>query len=125
MGIWIDFRSDGLPSAIPSEISLCLFRVLQEALHNAVQHSGARQVDARLWGTSDQIQLTISDFGVGFSLKKGRQDGGLGINRMQERLKLVKGNLSIDSRPKRGTTVCARVPVSLGSDSMRLVRQVS
>src|SRR6267378_3228763 len=52
--------------------------------------------------------------GVGFNLKKGRQDGGLGINRMQERLKLVKGNLSIDSRPKRGTTVCARVPVSLG-----------
>ena len=93
----IDFRSDGLPSAIPSEISLCLFRVLQEALYNAVQHSGVRQVDARLWGTSDQIQLTVSDFGVGFDLKKGRQDGGLGINRMQERLKLVKGSLSIDS----------------------------
>jgi len=112
--VGIDFRSDGLPSAIPSEISLCLFRVLQEALYNAVQHSGVRQVDARLWGTSDQIQLTVSDLGVGFNLKKGRQDGGLGINRMQERLKLVKGNLSIDSRPKRGTTVCARVPVSLG-----------
>jgi len=123
--VGIDFRSDGLPSALPSEISLCLFRVLQEALYNAVQHSGVRQVDARLWGTSDQIQLTVSDLGVGFNLKKGRQDGGLGINRMQERLKLVKGNLSIDSRPKRGTTVCARVPVSLGSDSMRLVRQVS
>jgi signal transduction histidine kinase len=99
--------------------------VLQESLHNAVQHSGVRQVDARLWGTSDQIQLTVSDFGVGFNLEKGRRDGGLGINRMQERLKLVKGSLSIDSRPKRGTTVCARVPVGLGSDSMRLVRQVS
>jgi signal transduction histidine kinase len=79
-----------------------------------VQHSGVRQVDARLWGTSDQIQLTVSDLGVGFNLKKGSQDGGLGINRMQERLKLVKGNLSIDSQPKRGTAVCARVPVSLG-----------
>jgi len=89
--VGVDFRSDGLPSAIPSEISLCLFRVLQEALYNAVQHSGVRQVDARLWGTSDQIQLTVSDFGVGFNLKEGRQDGGLGINRMQERLKAGEG----------------------------------
>ena len=119
----IDFRSDGLPSAIPREISLCLFRVLQEALHNAVQHSGVRQVDARLWGTSDQIQLTVSDFGVGFNLRTGRELGGLGLNRIQERLKLVKGTLSIDSQPKRGTTICARVPLSLGSDSMRVVSQ--
>ena len=117
----IEFRSDGLPSAIPPEISLCLFRVLQEALHNAVKHSGVRQVDARLWGTSDQIQLAVSDFGVGFNLGTAREVGGLGLNRMQERLKLVKGNLSIDSQPKGGTTICARVPLSLGSDSMRLV----
>src|SRR5260370_16876200 len=101
MGIWIDFRSDGLPSAIPSEISLCLFRVLQEALHNAVQHSGVRQVDARLWGTSDQIQLTVSDFGVGFSLKKGSQDGGLGITPIPHHLNLLKRHLSINSRPNR------------------------
>ena len=119
----IDFRSDGLPSAIPPEISLCLFRVLQEALHNAVQHSGVRQVDARLWGTSDQIQLTVSDFGIGFNVGTAREVGGLGINRMQERLKLVKGSLFIDSQPKRGTTIRARVPLSLGSDSMRVVSQ--
>ena len=119
----IDFRSDGLPSAIPPEISLCLFRVLQEALHNAVKHSGVRQVDAQLWGTSDQIQLTVSDFGVGFNLGTAREVGGLGINRMQERLKLVKGSLFIDSQPKRGTTIRARVPLSLGSDSMRVVSQ--
>jgi signal transduction histidine kinase len=119
----IDFRSEGLPSAIPPEISLCLFRVLQEALHNAMQHSGVRQVDARLWGTSDQIQLTVSDFGIGFDLGTAREVGALGINRMQERLKLVKGSLFIDSQPKRGTTISARVPLSLGSDSMRVASQ--
>ncbi len=123
--VGIDFRSDGLPSAISPEISLCLFRVLQEALHNAVQHSGVRQFDARLWGTSDEIQLTVSDFGVGFNLGTAREVEGLGLNRIQERLKLVKGNLSIDSQPKRGTTIRARVPLSSGSDSMRLVREVS
>jgi signal transduction histidine kinase len=117
--VGIDFRSDGLPSAIPPEISLCLFRVLQEALHNAVQHSGVRQVDARLWGTSDHIQLTVSDFGVGFNPGTARELGGLGLNRIQERLKLVKGTLSIDSQPKRGTTIGARVPFDSSSDSAR------
>jgi signal transduction histidine kinase len=73
-----------------------------------------------LWGTSDQIQLTVSDFGVGFNPGATKELGGLGLNRIQERLKLVKGTLSIDSQPKRGTTICARIPLSLGSDSIRL-----
>jgi signal transduction histidine kinase len=115
--VGIDFRSDGLPSAIPPEISLCLFRVLQEALRNAVQHSGVRQVDARCWGTSDEIHLTIRDAGVGFDLERARKARGLGINRMEERLRLVKGGLSIDSQPKRGTTIHARVPFTLENDS--------
>jgi signal transduction histidine kinase len=118
-GVRIDFWSDGLPSAIPPEISLCLFRVLQEALRNAVQHSGVRQVDARLCGTWNQIQLRVSDLGVGLNLGTAMEVGGLGLNRMQERLKLVKGRLSIESQPKRGTTIWACVPLSLGSDSMR------
>jgi signal transduction histidine kinase len=121
--VGIDFRNDGLPSAIPPEISLCLFRVLQEALHNAVQHSGVRQVDARLWATSDEIQLTISDRGVGFDTETAKTSRGLGLNRMRERLKLVKGNLSIDSQPKGGTTIHACVPFNSGSDSMRVVSQ--
>ena len=119
----IDFRSDGLHSAIPSDISVCLFRVLQEALCNAVQHSGMRQVSARLWATPDQIRLTVSDFGVGFNLGAERDAGALGIRRMQERLKLVKGSLFIESHPKHGTIVCARVPLSLRSDAMRVVSQ--
>ena len=120
--VGIDFRSDGLSTA-PPESSLCLFRVLQEALHNAVQHSGVRQIDARLWATSDEIQLTVSDFGVGFNLGAASKAGGLGLNRMQERLKLVNGNLSIDSQPKGGTTIHARVPLGLGSNSKRVASQ--
>lgn len=119
----IDFRSEGLPSAIQPAISLCLFRVLQEALHNAVEHSGVRQFDARLSATSDEIHLTVSDCGVGFDLETARKAGGLGLNRMQERLKLVKGTLSIDSQPKRGTTIRARVPLSVGSDSTHVVSE--
>jgi signal transduction histidine kinase len=110
----IDFKSDGLPRHLPPDITLCLFRVLQEAVHNAVQHSGVRQFDVRLWATSDEIHLTVSDCGAGFDLETAR---GLGLNRMEERLKLVKGSLSIDSQPKRGTTIHARVPLTLENDS--------
>ena len=118
-GVEIDFSSDGLSSRVPQDITLCLSRVLQEALHNAVKYSGVRQFDARLWGTSGEIHLTVSDCGVGFDLETARKAEGLGLNRMQERLKLVKGRLSIESQPKRGTMVHARVPFSSETDSMR------
>jgi signal transduction histidine kinase len=119
----IDFRSDGLPSFVPPDVVLCLFRVLQEALHNAVKHSGMRKFDVQLKGTSDEIHLTVSDCGVSFNLGTAKKAGGLGLNRMQERLKLVKGSLSIDSQPKRGTTIRARVPLTLESDSMRIAKR--
>jgi signal transduction histidine kinase len=118
--VQVDFRSHDLPSFVPPDISLCLFRVLQEALHNAMKHSGVRQFDVQLQGTSDEIHLTVSDYGAGFDLEAARKGNGLGLNRMQERLKLVKGILSIDSQPKRGTTIEAGVPLSLGGDSMRI-----
>jgi len=113
----IDFRSDGLPSFVPPDVVLCLFRVLQEALHNAVEHSGMRKFDVQLSGISNEIHLTVSDCGVGFDLATAKTGRGLGLNRMQERLRLVKGSLSIDSLPKRGTTVHARVPFTSSSDS--------
>jgi signal transduction histidine kinase len=119
--VMIDFTSDGLPSFIPPEIALCLFRVLQETLHNAVQHSGTRQFDAKLWSTLDEIHLRVTDCGVGFNFEKATKAGGLGLNRMQERLKLVKGKISIDSPPLGGTTVHARVPVGFGTDSIQVV----
>jgi signal transduction histidine kinase len=112
-------RSDGLPSFVPPDVALCLFRVLQEALHNAVKHSGVRQFDVQLSATSNEIHLTVSDCGVGFSLSTARTGRGLGLNRMHERLKLVKGSLSIDSLPKRGTTLHAHVPFTSKGDSAR------
>jgi signal transduction histidine kinase len=110
-GVEIDFRGDGLPSLVTPDITLCLFRVLQEALHNALEHSGVRHFDGRLWGTPDEIHLTVSDSGVGFNLEAARNAGGLGLNRMQERLKLVRGALSIESQPEGGARIHARVPV--------------
>jgi len=115
----IDFQTHDLPSPVPPDISLCLFRVLQEALHNSVKHSGVRRFEARLWGTSGQIDLMVQDSGVGFDSEAAKKSRGLGLISMQERVKLVKGTFSIESQPRRGTTIHARVPLSSGSDSIR------
>jgi signal transduction histidine kinase len=107
----IDFRNDDLVSPPPPHISTCLFRILQEALHNAAKHSGVRHFEVALRVASDAVHLTVHDSGLGFDRKEKLKRGGLGLVSMQERLKLVKGNLSIDSQVKRGTTIHASVPL--------------
>ena len=114
----INFQTHDLPSPVSPDISLCFFRVLQEALHNAVKHSRVRHFEVRLWGTSEEIHLTVKDSGIGFDRDAARASQGLGLISMEERLKLVNGTLSIDSQPKRGTTIHARVPGASVAGSM-------
>ena len=111
----IDFSHTGIPRSVPTEISLCLFRILQEALQNAVKHSGVRHFRVELNGNAGEIQLTVSDLGVGFGQQDVMERHGLGLISMRERLKLVNGEFSIKSEPGRGTTVNARVPLRLES----------
>jgi signal transduction histidine kinase len=106
----IDFHAENVPRDLPAEISLCLYRVLQEALQNATKHSGVRQFTVALKGGAKEIELTVHDSGVGFEPKNAIRGQGLGLSSMQERLKLVNGQLLIDSNLQRGTTVQARVP---------------
>ncbi len=105
------FAHDELPRTLPPEISLCLFRMLQEALQNAVKHSGVRSFDVELRYASDAIDLTVGDSGSGFDVQEAMKTHGLGLISMAERLKLVDGQLSIESQPQRGTTIHARVPL--------------
>ena len=107
----IDFRDENVSESVPADVSLCLFRVLQEALHNAVRHSLASHFDVRLRGIGDAVHLTIHDEGVGFDVDAASRGLGLGLTSMKERLKLVGGELFIESRSKHGTTVLARAPV--------------
>jgi PAS domain S-box-containing protein len=113
----IDFETHDLPSPLSSDISLCLFRVLQEALHNSAKYSGVRHFEVRSWGTPSEVHLTVSDFGSGFDVDLAKAGRGLGLISMDERLKILKGTLSIESQLKRGTTVHAFVPLGPGSDS--------
>ena len=106
----IEFKHSDIPSAIPKEISLCLFRVLQEALQNAIKHSGVLDFVMEMRGTNDGISLTVRDSGIGFDLRDATNHQGLGLISMRERLLLVNGELSIQSEAGRGTTVLAQVP---------------
>jgi PAS domain S-box-containing protein len=107
-GMAIDFNSD-VQGAVPHEIGLSLFRVLQEALHNVVKHSGVRRVAVQLWQDSNGIQLVVCDLGKGFDLNAVLQGKGLGLTSMQERVRLVGGTIAIDSKPEAGTTIKVRV----------------
>jgi PAS domain S-box-containing protein len=108
----VDFKTHDLPGPVPPDISLCLFRVLQEALHNSVKHSGAQKLEVELWGTSDEVHLSVSDSGAGFELEAARKDPGLGLISMQERVKFQKGTFSVESQPQRGTTIHVRLPLN-------------
>jgi PAS domain S-box-containing protein len=106
----INFSHSGIPHSVPKEISLCLFRVLQEALTNAVKHSGERHFRVELHGTSSEIQLTVSDLGVGFDQQVAVDRCGIGLVSMRERLQLVGGEFFVNSKPGGGTTIRALVP---------------
>ncbi len=106
----IEFKYSDIPASIPKEISLCLFRVLQEALQNAVKHSGAQNLTVEMHGSDEGISLTVRDAGIGFDWQDAMNRRGLGLISMRERLRLVNGELSIQSAPGRGTVVLARVP---------------
>ena len=108
----IQLHVENLPDTLPHELSLCLFRVLQEAIHNALKYSGMGECEVSLTGTSSDVQLIVRDSGAGFDPDnvKGR---GLGLTSMRERMRLVRGQLSIESRPQHGTTIRASAPVGL------------
>ena len=100
-----------MPGDLQREISLCLFRVTQEALHNAVKYSGVSSYVVELTATAEEIQLAVSDSGKGFNVEAAKQNRGLGLVSMQERVHLVHGSLHVESEPGAGTRILAVVPL--------------
>ena len=112
-GVTIDVHVENIPTALTGDISLCLYRVLQEALQNVVKHSGSSRAHVSLNGHVDTIKLTVKDSGAGFDPQEAMRGGGLGLTSMTERLKVVGGHLSIQSQPGHGTVIHAVAPLHL------------
>jgi signal transduction histidine kinase len=106
----VEVNARGVPEALPGDASLCLFRVAQEALNNAARHAGASAVTVLLSPSRQGLQLAVSDNGSGFDPALPRSRASLGLASMRERVRLLRGELDIESTPGRGTTVVAWVP---------------
>jgi len=107
--IEIDLKHD-VHSGLSWEIGLTMFRVLQESVHNAKKHSASRLIEVQLREESNEFHLVVADSGRGFNVAAALQGNGLGLTSMRERVRLVNGTLSIDSKPARGTTIHVRIP---------------
>ena len=113
----IQFSSEGMPEHLPQDVSLCLFRVLQGALQNALSHSGSQRVEVLLRGGSNEVYLTVRDSGIGFDADDAANAPRIGLAIMKERLRLVDGEFSVQSQRGRGTTIQARVPLHAKIDT--------
>jgi signal transduction histidine kinase len=107
----IEFKDENVPVRLPENISLCLFRVAQEALHNAVKYSGTRQFQVEMRAGKNEVELIVTDAGAGFDIEEALTNRGLGLVSMQERVHLVRGRFAVESRPGSGTKIVASVPL--------------
>jgi len=110
--IGADFQFRQVPPTMDSDASLSLFRVAQESLHNVAKHSRAKKVRMELIGRGGNAVLRVSDDGVGFDPDALRNQTGLGMISMRERVHFVGGTLSVWSKPSMGTQVEAVIPLS-------------
>jgi signal transduction histidine kinase len=97
--------------AIPKNIALCAYRVVQEALRNVAKHSGAKVAEVVLAIAGNDLHLSISDEGRGFDVETA-PSGGLGMVSVEERVRLCQGSVQVTSKLNRGTTLTARIPLN-------------
>lgn len=107
--VQVRFVVEGDVEPASQEMSLSLFRIVQEALRNAATHGHARHATVTVTRCNDDVTLSVADDGVGFVPAEARQSGGLGLVSMEERARLVKGQLTIESQPSHGTTITVHV----------------
>jgi PAS domain S-box-containing protein len=104
------FAHRNIYSPVPQDVASTIYRITQEGLRNVAKHSGSKRASVSLIGTLHDVTLTIRDFGGGFRPDSGKRRAGLGLTSMKERARLIGGELSIASKPNRGTTVRVRIP---------------
>jgi len=103
----VDVQPGALSENLPDEYKICIYRFVQEALHNAVRHSAARAATVTVEQSANRIVVQVKDNGAGFDPRRTR---GLGLLGMEERVKRLGGTFTANSAPGQGTTVAAELP---------------
>jgi len=111
-GLSVRFLHHEAQGKYPKDVTLCLYRVVQEAVRNAVKHSGSAEVEVQMVRRNGHVELSVSDSGAGFDMKAEKSKAGMGLISMRERLRLVGGHLRIESAPAKGTRIVADVPLT-------------
>ena len=111
-GMTIDFSTGEVPDGLPLQISVCLYRIVQEALHNVIKHSRSPRASVMLSATPGAVTLRVMDEGIGFDPDDGRKKETLGLVSMRERARLVRGDFAVTSATGKGTAIDVRVPLS-------------
>ena len=104
----VNFQEHDVPAQLPMPLTICLYRLLQESLGNIRKHANAKHVVVSLSGHSGQVELRVSDDGSGFNSSENKK--GLGLTSMQERVRPLRGQVTIDSTPGRGTAITVKIP---------------
>jgi signal transduction histidine kinase len=107
----IEVKVVDIPSRIPHDAALGVFRITQEALRNVARHAGSKSAAVTLRPLDGGLQLAVVDKGVGFDPATQRQRPSLGLASMRERVRLLGGELDVESAPGNGTTIIAWVPL--------------
>jgi signal transduction histidine kinase len=108
-GVRITLTHDHVPRTLPPDVTLCAFRVVQEAVQNAVKHGEAGEVAVHLRASGESLEITVTDDGCGFDVQKA-WGGGLGLLSMSERVEAFGGHFAVASARGTGTRVHATVP---------------
>lgn len=117
-GAVVEFADRDVPASLPRDVSVCLFRLIQEAVHNSLKYSGTNHFHIHLQGEQGELELEVRDYGVGFDVASAQRKGGLGLVSMRERIHLLGGKITIESRPNIGTKIRASVPVAVPRHAM-------
>ena len=108
-GVSTFFHHESIPKHVPKNVSLCLYRVAQEGLHNISKHAKVKEAKVSLRGTAEGVEIVVADSGNGFDPFVNRARTGLGLVTMEERVLSIGGHCSIHSSPGLGTEVRAGV----------------
>jgi PAS domain S-box-containing protein len=111
-GIAVVYHLEDVPSCLPKDIALCVYRVAQEALRNIAKHAAVDEASVSLAAAGAELVLRVQDKGVGFDPPAVFSRPGLGLSSMAERIRLVQGELSVRSATGQGTTVAVRIPLA-------------
>jgi signal transduction histidine kinase len=107
-GIKVKVTDENVPESLPDAVRTCVYRIVQEALHNIASHSGAKNANITVRHEQDSIVLSVEDDGAGFDPKRTR---GLGLVGMEERVKQLGGRMDMQSSPGKGTRLRVTLPL--------------